>query len=180
MTTNASPSKTNTLLLQAVITHALWSTLHVSARYLQVYAEPTFDAQCVLASTKGFAALVLCLLEFLRARCCLHKQYRCCSRDKIDSISSTESEANDSVDASCASKPSLVEDAFDAKKDAAITSRRMQRKRIIFISLFALLSTCRASMNVASAKFTHPYNISELNCNELLYEHIDDVAEICK
>ena len=47
-------------LTLAVFNHLSWSTLHVAARYLQVYAEPiAFNGQGLLSSTKGFAAAFL-------------------------------------------------------------------------------------------------------------------------
>lgn len=35
------------------------------------------------------------------------------------------------------------------------------QRKIFYTLLFAFVTTCRASLNVASAKFTCPYNISE-------------------
>ena len=53
----------NALLLLTIFNHASWSTLHIAARYLQVYAKPiTFDGLGVLSSAKGSAAVFLFLI----------------------------------------------------------------------------------------------------------------------
>lgn len=40
-------------------------------------------------------------------------------------------------------------------------SRLQRRKKVIYTLLFAFVSTTRASSNIASSKYTYPYNISE-------------------
>ena len=57
---------TNKVLLLTIFNHASWSTLHVAARYLQLYAEPiTFDSQTLLSSCKGSAAIFLYLIGII-------------------------------------------------------------------------------------------------------------------
>lgn len=62
-------TRTNKLLLLTIFNHASWSTLHVAARYLQVYAEPTFDSQTLLSSCKGSAAIFLYLIGIINSWC---------------------------------------------------------------------------------------------------------------
>ena len=234
MTGPQSPSNpkqsTKTLLFQTILNHASWSTLHVAARWLQVYAQPIkFDGQGVLSSAKGFAALFLFLLPLASSWSdkCYAKE---CGKKIADSEGLKPSPSllslNSSVGTSIVSAPcsndshrpddiagsaQLIacvsegeESAMNEKEisglsqqqkspiampisssstvpslaPASITSsdqtnlpgeeireRReaaiLHQRKVMYTLLFAFVSTCRASLNIASAKFTYPYNISE-------------------
>ena len=184
---------TNTLLLLTIINHASWSTLHVAARYLQVYAQPiTFDSPTLLSSTKGFAALFLFIFGIasswvdenyynagnkysklqsvndtlnIRASCLVddndksksnNKNERAESATQYDTLTSKEQIAamsNQSTTHAIQDEDTEIEDGI-----------LLQRKRVMYALLFAVVSTTRASSNIASAKFTYTYNISEYVC----------------
>ena len=195
-------ANTNTLLLQTIFNHASWSTLHVAARYLQVYAHPlVFDGQGVLSSAKGFAALFLFLLGIISS----WVDRTCCCRSGDSSLPAAFAGGSESVTACDANKkdenknngvqtrsagdygslsadkqlqqeiPSSkelntsvsnpTENEVDAQNDELqSTEKSMQfRRKVFYTLLFAFVSTCRASLNIASAKYTYPYNISECN-----------------
>ena len=133
---------TNALLLLTIANHAAWSTLHVSARYLQVYAEPaTFDGQGVLSSTKGFAALFLFAWGAITAR--------------IEGTSNEQK--NDGSDE--------LSDTSDApmhrEQQLSLEQYTLRRQQVMYTLAFAFVATTRASSNIASAAYTYPYNISE-------------------
>ena len=184
---------TNTLLLLTIINHASWSTLHVAARYLQVYAQPiTFDSPTLLSSTKGFAAFFLFIFgiasswadenyysagnkysRFQSVNDTLNASASCLVDDNDKSKSNNKNERAESA---------TQYDTLTSKEQIAAMSNQstthaiqdedteiedgilLQRKRLMYALLFAVVSTTRASSNIASAKFTYPYNISEYVC----------------
>ena len=180
---------TNALLLLTIINHASWSTLHVAARYLQVYAQPiTFDSPTLLSSTKGFAALFLFIFGI--ASSWVDENYYSAGNkySRLQSVNDTlNASASCLVDGNDKSKSNNKNeraeyDTLIPKEQIAAMSNHstthaiqdedteiedgilLQRKRLLYALLFAVVSTTRASSNIASAKFTHPYNISEYVC----------------
>ena len=188
MTPPATPSS-NTLLLQTILNHALWSTLHVAARYLQVYATPlVFESQTILSSTKGFAFVVLLLIGVVRSRI----DVRSCSCGDMNTTNNThcavvnksqreeeegatsnskdgriKGDVNGIIIATTPSSSSQTEQSTDRSGEdtdlGGVVLAQQRRKVVMYTVLFASVSSCRASLNVASAKFTYPYNISEWN-----------------
>mmetsp|Transcript_13673 Transcript_13673/g.28761 ORF Transcript_13673/g.28761 Transcript_13673/m.28761 type:complete len:428 (+) Transcript_13673:226-1509(+) len=135
---------TNSLLIQTVFNHACWSSMHVAARYLQVYAQPMkFDGQGVLASAKGSAAIFLFLVGLVSSWVDRHCYLTKNDKESTETINVSKKEAMSGMD---------WEDKDPANKST--------RKKIFYTLLFAFVSTSRASLNVASAKFTYPYNIT--------------------
>ena len=185
---------TNTLLLLTIINHASWSTLHVAARYLQVYAQPiTFDSPTLLSSTKGFAALFLFIFGI--ASSWVDENYNSAGNkySRLQSVNDTlNTRASCLVDDNDKSKSNKKKneraesatqyDTLTSKEQIAAMSNHstthaiqdedteiedgilLQRKRVMYALLFAVVSTTRASSNIASAKFTYTYNISEYVC----------------
>ncbi len=117
---------------------------YFAARYLQVYAQPMkFDGQGVLSSAKGFAAIFLFLVGVVSSWVDKH----CCStkiKASTESINMTKKETRGGIES-----------------EENDTANKFTRQKIFYTLLFAFVSTSRASLNVASAKFTYPYNISE-------------------
>ena len=56
---------------------------------------------------------------------------------------------------------SIEHQEFDYASSSTLQQQR--RKKVIYTLLFAFVSTSRASSNIASSKYTYPYNISEYN-----------------
>jgi len=141
---------THTHLLQTVINHICWSTLHVAARYLQVYAQPmVFNGQSVLASTKGFAAIVVFTTGSLKL-CCTSVSD---DNDK-DAIASPMTQHTTATEVLINANENR-----DTNKDV-MTRANQWKQQIIYATLFATVATTRALSNIASAKYTYPYNLA--------------------
>lgn len=181
--------KTNALLLLMVFNQASWSTLHVASRYLQVYAQPVkFDGLGLLASAKGSAAVFLFIGGTVQDLW-LHRRSHgvVCSGDDDDARSSElpplhPAANNDSSEAGTSTLECNSSDAAPGDTAARAPNRSqqpqttahaptpvndgmdemvLQRTKLAYMLLFALVSTTRASTNIASSKYTYPYNISE-------------------
>jgi len=194
--TTTQATRTNKLLLLTLFNHASWSTLHVAARYLQVYAEPAkFDSQTLLSSAKGSAAIFLYLIGIINSWCV--------KNDTINSsLSSTNtslgvgatylvdgghdgdpdsSDGSNDTDESIISNNDNLQSTYQQSSLLSVTSSQqnhdrnhsseakhmieseLRRQKIKYTLLFAIVSTTRASSNIASSKYTYPYNISEFH-----------------
>ena len=141
---------TRTHLLQTVINHICWSTLHVAARYLQVYAQPmVFNGQSVLASTKGFAAIVVFTTGSLES---------CCT--SVSDDNDKDAKASPMTQHTTTTEVLInANENRDTNKDV-ITQANQWKQRILYATLFATVATTRALSNIASAKYTYPYNLA--------------------
>lgn len=158
MQTRKKVATTRTHLLLTVINHVCWSTLHVAARYLQVYAQPmVFNGQSVLASTKGFAAVVVFTMGSIKSCCCLEQQKQLII-DDYDKEPMTQ-HTTTKVESTNANENS------DADNDITTTTSILRagqwKQQIIYATLFATVATTRALSNIASAKYTYPYNLGK-------------------
>lgn len=194
--TTTQATRTNKLLLLTIFNHASWSTLHVAARYLQVYAKPmTFDSQTLLSSCKGSAAIFLYLIGIINSWCFdsnsslssvntpLRASTACLVHgDDDDDPDSSDGSMRFDIDESIISNkdnlqstyqqsPSLLsvtssQQNHDRNRNSEVEQMidsKLQRQKIKYTLLFAIVSTTRASTNIASSKYTYPYNISEFH-----------------
>ena len=205
--TTTQNTRTNKLLLLTIFNHASWSTLHVAARYLQVYAKPTFDSQTLLSSCKGSAAIFLYLIGIINSWCsddinsnlvsddntvggsstaggttCLVDNYDendddpnssdDGSRDNTDesiisnndNLQSTYQQQQSSLLPASSSSPQQNHDRNHSSEAEQMNDSELRRQKIKYTLLFAIVSTTRASSNIASSKYTYPYNISKFVC----------------
>ena len=197
--TTKQATRTNKLLLLTIFNHASWSTLHVAARYLQVYAKPiTFDSQTLLSSCKGSAAIFLYLIGIINSGCADDINSDLSSADTVrgtaggtaclvdgdddedddpdssDGSNDTDESVilkNDNMQSTYQQQSSLLsvtssqqnhDRNLNSEAEQMIDSE-LQRQKIKYTLLFAFVSTTRASSNIASSKYTYPYNISEFH-----------------
>lgn len=133
--------ESNRRFFLAFVNHVLWSTLAVASRYLQVFARPqVFDGQGVLATAKATSAILLFTCGHF---VCPDRRAR--ELEDASSMEETEETTADAAEAISPPKPAM-------------------RTKIFFALLFGVLATCRASLNIASAKFTLSYYISKYKC----------------
>ena len=182
---------TRSHLLLTVINHTCWSTLHVAARYLQVYAQPiVFNGQSVLASTKGFAAVVVFTMGSFKSCCCSEQsqQQYCKTREDNDKDETKSLSPVMMKPQTSAKEVSIIaNENNNADNDITIATTSILpravaqwKQRILYATIFATVATTRALSNIASAKYTYPYNLALIaNTSPIITALLDKVLLNC-
>lgn len=144
--TTASREESRQFLL-ALINHILWSTLSPASRYLQVFAEPmVFDGQGILATCKATSAILVAIWSQLVL-------VLCHPADADEQPQDNKEEIKDEQ----AILPPHVQQQQPQPPPSAVQTK------IFFALLFGIIATCRAALNISSAKFTLSYYITAIN-----------------
>jgi drug/metabolite transporter (DMT)-like permease len=155
----------------------------VAARYLQVYATPiVFNGQSVLASTKGFAAVVVFTMGSFKSLCCSEQQQQqYCKTIEENNKDETKSLSPVMIKPQTSAKEVSINENENVNNDiTTITTTSILPQRILYATIFATVATTRALSNIASAKYTYPYNLALIaNTSPIITALLDKVLLNC-
>jgi drug/metabolite transporter (DMT)-like permease len=128
-----------------------------------VYAQPiVFNGQSVLASTKGFAAVVVFTMGSFKSCCSEQSQQRCCKTIEENDKDETKSlqPMTPHTTTTITKEVSINANENNHVNNDITTITTTWKQQILYATIFATVATTRALSNIASAKYTYPYNLA--------------------
>jgi hypothetical protein len=179
---NATPS----IIIMCIINHGMWSTHHVLSRYLQVQANPPMDGMLVLCTGKLVSIFMTYYWgDYVSSWCKLKTKEEEDQENSTSKITAVNTHTgNPQSTSSLAVSPMKSNSSYEhtgikqdhelqtdsighspeqrllessSLSDTPLFLGRWSKMHVLILNAF--LTTARASLNVASAKYSKSYNL---------------------